>query len=171
MEDNVRKRMYVCVCDWVTLLYSRKWTEHCKQTIMEKIKILKKQKTKNWQSTQWSLRYVSCFKSVRMEETQGWPLCQPQTTLQPFSYLQSWESATQLSLVSKTNQHHFLSLTPYQPWAPKFIRIIPPRWKPSLTAWSYRGIWHELTFMWVIIKQQQSITGPVLGSFSVIGTS
>ena len=37
MEDNVRKRMYICMCDWVTLLYSRKLTEYCKLTIMEKI--------------------------------------------------------------------------------------------------------------------------------------
>ena len=41
MEDNVRKRMYMCVCDWVTLPYSRKLTEHCKPTIMGK-KIMKK---------------------------------------------------------------------------------------------------------------------------------
>ena len=44
MEDNVRKSC-VCVCvyvDWVTLLYSGKLTEHCKPTIMEKIKIIKK---------------------------------------------------------------------------------------------------------------------------------
>ena len=30
----------MCVCDWVTLLYSRKLTEHCKPTVMEKIKII-----------------------------------------------------------------------------------------------------------------------------------
>ena len=42
MEGNVRKRMYICTCDWVTLLYSRKLTEHCKPAIMEKIKIIKK---------------------------------------------------------------------------------------------------------------------------------
>ena len=28
------------MCDWVTLLYSRKLTEHCKSAIMEKIKII-----------------------------------------------------------------------------------------------------------------------------------
>ena len=28
--------MYVCMCDWVTLLSSRKLTEHCKQAIMGK---------------------------------------------------------------------------------------------------------------------------------------
>ena len=42
MEDNVRKRMCICMCDWVTLLYSKKLIENCKPTIMEKIKIIKK---------------------------------------------------------------------------------------------------------------------------------
>ena len=28
------------MCDWVTLLYSRKFMEHCKLAIMEKIKII-----------------------------------------------------------------------------------------------------------------------------------
>ena len=32
--------MHTCICNWVTLLYSRKLTEHCKQVIMEKIKII-----------------------------------------------------------------------------------------------------------------------------------
>ena len=32
MKDNMRKR----VCDWVTLLYSRKWQEPCKSTIIKK---------------------------------------------------------------------------------------------------------------------------------------
>ena len=36
--------MYTCVCDWVTLLYSRKLTEHYKPAIMEKIKIIIKKK-------------------------------------------------------------------------------------------------------------------------------
>ena len=40
MEDEVRKRMYMCMCDWVTWLYSRKLTEHCKPPIMAKIKII-----------------------------------------------------------------------------------------------------------------------------------
>jgi len=40
IEDNVRKTMYICMYDWITLLYSRKLTEHCKPTIMEKIKII-----------------------------------------------------------------------------------------------------------------------------------
>ena len=34
------------MCDWVTLLYSSKWTEHCKPAIMEKIKIIKQNKQK-----------------------------------------------------------------------------------------------------------------------------
>jgi len=42
MEDNVRKRMYTGMCDWVTLLYSRKLTEHCKPAIIEKVKIILK---------------------------------------------------------------------------------------------------------------------------------
>ena len=37
----MRKRIYIRMCDWVTLLYSRKLIEHCKPTIMEKIKLLK----------------------------------------------------------------------------------------------------------------------------------
>ena len=40
MEDNVRKRRYICMCEWVTVLYSRKLTERCKPAIMEKIKII-----------------------------------------------------------------------------------------------------------------------------------
>ena len=38
------KRMYTCMCNWVTMLYSRKLTEHCKPAIMEKIKIILKNK-------------------------------------------------------------------------------------------------------------------------------
>ena len=34
------KRMYVCICDQVTLLCGRKLTIHCKQAITEKIKII-----------------------------------------------------------------------------------------------------------------------------------
>ena len=36
--------MYMCVCDWVTLLYSRKLTEHGKPAIMEKNKNHQKKK-------------------------------------------------------------------------------------------------------------------------------
>lgn len=32
--------MYMCMCNWVTLLYSRKLTEDCKPATMEKIKII-----------------------------------------------------------------------------------------------------------------------------------
>ena len=42
-HDNVR-RMYICMCDWVTVLYSRKLTEHCKPAVTEKIKIIIKRK-------------------------------------------------------------------------------------------------------------------------------
>ena len=37
-SDNVRKKMYTCMCNWVTMLYSRKLTEHSKLAIMEKNK-------------------------------------------------------------------------------------------------------------------------------------
>ena len=37
------------MCDWVTLLYSRKLTEHCKPVVMEKIKIIIKKK-KIWKN-------------------------------------------------------------------------------------------------------------------------
>jgi len=42
MEGDFGKRMYICMCDWVNLLYNRKLTEHCKPARMEKIKIIKK---------------------------------------------------------------------------------------------------------------------------------
>ena len=34
--------VYICMCEWVTLMYGRKWTEHCKPAMMEKVKIIKK---------------------------------------------------------------------------------------------------------------------------------
>ena len=40
MEDNVRKGMYICMCDQVTLLYSGKLIEHYKPSIMEKTRII-----------------------------------------------------------------------------------------------------------------------------------
>ena len=40
----MRKKMYMCMYDWVTLLYSRKLTGHCKPTIMENKSHLKKEK-------------------------------------------------------------------------------------------------------------------------------
>ena len=38
--DNVRKRIYMCMCDWIAWLYSRKLAKHCKPAIMENIKII-----------------------------------------------------------------------------------------------------------------------------------
>ena len=38
--------MYICMCNWVTLLCSRKLTEHCKAAVMEKIKITINEKKK-----------------------------------------------------------------------------------------------------------------------------
>ena len=40
--------MYTCMCDWVTLLYRRKPTEHCKSATMEKIKIIKKENQRTY---------------------------------------------------------------------------------------------------------------------------
>ena len=36
--NDIRKRMYISMCDWVTLLYGKKLTGHCKPTTMEKNK-------------------------------------------------------------------------------------------------------------------------------------
>ena len=49
MEDNVRKRMYICICNWVSLLYSRKLTEHYKPTMMGKKIFKTKEKTSCYQ--------------------------------------------------------------------------------------------------------------------------
>ena len=38
--------MYTCICNWVTLLYSKKLIEHCKPAIMEKNKNYKKRTNK-----------------------------------------------------------------------------------------------------------------------------
>ena len=46
------------MCDWVTLLYSRKLTEHYNPTTMEKTKIIKKKyKFPTW--------YIFCQKKVK----------------------------------------------------------------------------------------------------------
>ena len=47
MEDNVRKRMYTY--DWVILLYSRKLTQLCTPTVIERIKIIIQNKQTNKQ--------------------------------------------------------------------------------------------------------------------------
>ena len=44
--NNVRKRMHICMYDWVTFLYSRKLAEPRKPSMMEKIKVIKKKKKK-----------------------------------------------------------------------------------------------------------------------------
>ena len=57
-------------------------------------------------------------------------------TFFPFTDL---ESATQLSLATRPSQDHFLRFTPYYPstmWAPRFVTIIPSRWRPLSTSWS-----------------------------------
>ena len=48
--------MYICMCNWVTLLCSRKLTERCKPAIMEKNKNrFKKMNDKNLQTKEKNL--------------------------------------------------------------------------------------------------------------------
>ena len=56
-HDNVRKKMYMCIYNWVTLLYSRKVTEHCRAAIMEKIKIIINKKFDNQKNQ--NIKYYS----------------------------------------------------------------------------------------------------------------
>ena len=42
MEHNNARKNNVCMHDWITLLCSRKLTEHCKSAIMEKKMLFKK---------------------------------------------------------------------------------------------------------------------------------
>ena len=64
---------------------------------------------------------VSCFNSAWTEQTQGRPLLQPPTTLQPSFQSQPPESATQLSAISGTS-HHFLTPYYYRPIMSSQIR-------------------------------------------------
>ena len=57
-KDNWEKGMYICMCEWATLLYSRKLTEHCKPGIMEKNKNQLKNRTTKPPSNSLS-RYLS----------------------------------------------------------------------------------------------------------------
>ena len=67
--------MYVCMCDWVTLLYSRKLTDHCKPTIMETIKIIKKRlnhkEIENMKMTITSMETESVIKSFPNKKSPG----------------------------------------------------------------------------------------------------
>ena len=60
----MRKRMYVCMCDWVSFLYNRKLAKHYKPTIMEKIKIILKKKEKplslSYQADEYSRDSLRC---------------------------------------------------------------------------------------------------------------
>ena len=54
MKANMRKRMCICICNWVTLLYSRKMTDHCKPSMIEKNENhLKKRNKKNLNLVNW----------------------------------------------------------------------------------------------------------------------
>ena len=43
-HDNVGKKIYTCLCNWFTVLYSKKLTEHCKPAIIKRKHTLKKKK-------------------------------------------------------------------------------------------------------------------------------
>ena len=64
---------------------------------------------------------VSCVNSAWTEQTQGRPLLQSPTTLQPFFQSQPPESATQLSAITRTS-HHFLTPYYYRPIMSSQIR-------------------------------------------------
>ena len=57
----MRKTIYIHMCGWVTLLYSRKLTEYCKPTLMEKMKIIKK-------NTPHSVKLELVFEKQRFRE-------------------------------------------------------------------------------------------------------
>ena len=65
----MRKRMYMCMCDWVTLLYSRKLTEHCKPATKEKIKINKISK-KRLKTINQTKRYPNWKRRGKIVNTQ-----------------------------------------------------------------------------------------------------
>ena len=50
--------MYACMCNWVTLPYSRKLTEHSKPAIMEKMKIIINEK-KNMRTRQSASYFIA----------------------------------------------------------------------------------------------------------------
>ena len=68
-----------------------------------------------WQCAPQSRRSVSHFNNDQIEETQGHPSLQSLATLQPFFQSQPSKSATQLSSITGSSQHHVLSLTPSHP--------------------------------------------------------
>ena len=46
------------MCDWVTLLYSKKLTEYCKPAIMDKVKIVLKQRKENEKANKPRRKYL-----------------------------------------------------------------------------------------------------------------
>ena len=71
--------MHACMCDWVTLLCSRKWTEHYKSAIMEKNKNhYKKRNFKGHDSLQiWSTLWIFTLIATNvLNEThaRGWTI-------------------------------------------------------------------------------------------------
>ena len=56
------------MCDWVTLLYSRKLTEHYKPAMMEKIKIIKKKKKRKEKAVPLELQLKSKTEVSQVKE-------------------------------------------------------------------------------------------------------
>ena len=70
------KRTCTGVCKWVSMLYSRKFTEYCKPAIMQKIKITilkkkKKEKRKNKPKKKTHLGFLQKLNMYRKVENKG----------------------------------------------------------------------------------------------------
>ena len=57
------------MCSWVTFLYSRKLTEHCKTVIMEKIKLVLNEKKK--EVSKW-FHFEGDLQFIRISELKPW---------------------------------------------------------------------------------------------------
>ena len=68
-QKKKKKSMYTCMCNWVTMLYSRKLTEHCKPATMEKKNcyIIKKCMMKRQDLECYFV--ISCFLSLFAKES------------------------------------------------------------------------------------------------------
>ena len=82
-----------------------------KKTLMlEKIEGLKRRRGQSALGSPMDLSLASTV--LERNRPKDTPLLQPANTLQLFFQLQPLESATQLSMITRTS-HHFLSFTPY----------------------------------------------------------
>ena len=79
--------MYTCMCHWVTMLYSRKLTEHCKPAIMEKIKIIIKKKENVNVELHLITSRAGAFPRLRLGHELGGQACGTGQLLKQFSIL------------------------------------------------------------------------------------